>query len=161
PFPCGKAVIITILGDGNPADELHDEVRTSLFRGPGVEDPGDMGMVHERQRLTLGLETGNHGTAIHAGLDNLQSNPAPDRLLLLGDKNKSHAPFANLFHELIGADDPADVFGNETSDSGGRLEIPLTQEGSGLLMGLEQRFDLKSQRRFSRASLLQIRLTLV
>jgi hypothetical protein len=33
-------------------------------------------MVHERQRLSLGLKTGNDLRSVHAGLDDLQRNLA-------------------------------------------------------------------------------------
>jgi hypothetical protein len=37
-------------------------------------------------------------------------DPAAHRILLLGHKHQFHAAFADLFHELVGADDCARAF---------------------------------------------------
>ena len=47
----------------------------------GVEHLGDVRMVHHRQRLPLGLEAGDDLPRVHARLDDLQRDPAADRLL--------------------------------------------------------------------------------
>ena len=44
---------------GTPVDQLHDEVGPAGVGGAGVEDPGDVGVVHQRQGLALGLEAGD------------------------------------------------------------------------------------------------------
>ena len=48
--------------------------------GAAVEHLGDVGMVHERQRLPLGLEAGDDLPRVHARLDDLQRHLAADRL---------------------------------------------------------------------------------
>ena len=48
-----------ILGDRHAMDQLHDEVRAAAVRGAGIEDLGDVGMVHHGQGLPLGLEAGD------------------------------------------------------------------------------------------------------
>ncbi len=73
----------------------------------GVEDPGDVLVVHHRQGLALGLEAGDDLAAVHAGLDDLERDLAADRLLLLGHVDDAHAPFADLLEQLVGADDRA------------------------------------------------------
>ena len=40
---------------------------------------------------------------VHAGLDDLQGDLAPDRLLLLGHVHDAHAALADLLQELITA----------------------------------------------------------
>ena len=52
-------------------------------------------VVHQGQGLALGLEAGDHLAGIHPGLDDLERDPAPDRLLLLGHVDGAHAPFAD------------------------------------------------------------------
>ena len=78
---------------------------------PGVEDPGDVGVVHHRQGLALGLEPGDDLLRVHAGLDDLQRDPAADGLGLLGHVDGAHAAFADLLQELVGADGRAELFG--------------------------------------------------
>jgi hypothetical protein len=63
--------------------------------------PGDVGMVHQRQRLPLGLEAGDHLSGIHAGLDDFQRHLAADRMLLFGNEDQSHAAFADLLQGLV------------------------------------------------------------
>ncbi len=89
---------------------------------PGVEDLGDVGMIHHRQRLPLGLEAGDHLPRVHPRLDDLQRHPALDRLGLLGHVDDAHAPFANLLEQLVRADRIARLFshfGDWLVDGGG------------------------------------------
>jgi hypothetical protein len=43
---------------------------------PAVEHLGDVGVVHQGQRLPLGLEAVQHLPGIHAGLDELDGDEA-------------------------------------------------------------------------------------
>ena len=71
---------------------------------PASNTLGDVGMIHHRQRLPLGLETGDHLAGIHARLDDLQRHLAADRLLLLGHEHDAEAAFADFFQQFIAAD---------------------------------------------------------
>ncbi len=70
---------------------------------PRVEHLGDVGMIHQRQRLPLGLEPGHDLLGVHAQLDDLERHPAADRLLLLGHIDHPAAAFADLLEELVAA----------------------------------------------------------
>ena len=67
-------------------------------RPSGVLPPSkilrDRRMVHERQRLALGIETRQHLRGIHAGLDDLDRDLAPNRARLLRQPHLTHAAFA-------------------------------------------------------------------
>src|SRR5215472_14294141 len=52
-------VVVAELGDGDALDQLHDEVGPTGGRRATVVDLGDIGMVHQCQRLPLGLEPGD------------------------------------------------------------------------------------------------------
>jgi len=67
-------------------------------------------MVHERQRLSLGLEARQHVARIHAGFDEFESDLAPHRLGLLGHPHAAHAALADLLEQLVGADARARLF---------------------------------------------------
>ena len=82
----------------------------------GVEHAGDVGVVHQGQGLTLGLEAGDDLRAVHAGLDDLQGDLALDRLGLLRHEDGAHAALADLLQELVRADDRAGAFAE--GDSG-------------------------------------------
>ena len=116
-FPRRQAMLIAVARDGHALDQLHHEVRPPAIGGPGVEDLGDIGVVHQGQGLALGLEPGDDLLAIHAGLDDLQGHPAADGMLLLGHEDGAHAPFADLLEQLVRTDDRA-----RTLERSGRLE---------------------------------------
>ncbi len=107
---CVEIVLVAVLGDRDPADQLHHEVGPARLGGPRVEHPGDVRMVHQGQGLPLGLEAGDHLLGVHARLDDLQGHLAADRLLLLGHVDHAHAAFADLLQQLVGADDRAGSF---------------------------------------------------
>jgi hypothetical protein len=81
---------------------LQSEICNRL-RHAAVKHLGDVGMVHEGERLPLGLEAGQDGARIHAGLDELDGDEAFDRLGLLGHPDAAHAAFADLLDELEAA----------------------------------------------------------
>ena len=41
-------------------NQFHDEIRPAIGRCAGVQHFGNIGMVHERQRLALGFKAGQH-----------------------------------------------------------------------------------------------------
>ena len=92
---------------GMPAHQLHHEVRPARLGRAGIEHLGDVRMVHQRQRLPLGLEAGDHLLRVHAELDDLERDAAPDRLALLGHPDRAEAAFADLLEQLVAADPSA------------------------------------------------------
>jgi len=65
---------------------------------------GDVGMVHNRQGLALGLEAGDHLLRVHTELDDLQRHPPADGLLLLGEVDNGEAALADLLQDLVVAE---------------------------------------------------------
>src|SRR5215204_3260063 len=53
--PHREADAVAVVGDGDALDQLHHEVRAAGVGGAGVQDLGDVGVVHQGQRLALGL----------------------------------------------------------------------------------------------------------
>jgi hypothetical protein len=76
-------------------------------------------MIHKRQRLSLGLETGDHFLGIHTRLDDFQRNLTANRICLLGDINDAHAPFTDLLHQLVRPNHRADLFPQLRHGDGG------------------------------------------
>ena len=101
-----ELLAVAVVGDRDAADQLHDEVGAARVGGAGVEDLGDVGVVHQGQRLPLGLEAGDDLLGVHARLDDLQGHLAAHRLGLLGHVDDAHAAFADLLQQLVGADRP-------------------------------------------------------
>ena len=72
-----------------------------------VEDLGDVGMVHQRQRLPLGLEAGDDLPGVHARLDDLQATLRRTGCGLLGHEDHAEAALADLLQQLVRPDDRA------------------------------------------------------
>ena len=79
-------------------------------------------MVHHRQRLALGLETGDDRARVHARLDDLERDAAAHRLLLVGDIDHATAALADLLAQLVAPDPVPGLFGERRreADGGGR-----------------------------------------
>lgn len=58
-------------------------------------------MVHNRQRLALGLEPRDHLLGVHPQLDDLQRHAPPHRLGLLGDIHHAAAAFADALQQFV------------------------------------------------------------
>ena len=90
---------------GSPLDQLHHEERLAGLGGAAVVDAGDVGVVHQGQRLPLGVEPGQHRARVHADLDQLERHLPLDRLGLLGPVDGAHPPLAEDFEQRVPAGD--------------------------------------------------------
>jgi hypothetical protein len=108
PLPRRQLVRVAVARDRHALDQLHDEEGPAVGRRPGVEDPGDVRVVHQGQGLPLRLEARQHLLAVHPRLDQLDSDEALDRLGLLGHPDRAHAAFAHRLQQLepAGEHDP-------------------------------------------------------
>src|SRR5580692_5430646 len=88
---------------------------------PGIEDPGDVWVVHQRQGLELGLESREDLMRVHAGPDDLERHLPPDRSLLIGDVDDAEPPLADLLQQRVGADHGACAFGGRWNERCGNL----------------------------------------
>ena len=163
-------VVVAVPGDRHAVDQLHDEVGPAGFRGPGVEDAGDVDVVHHGQGLPLGLEAGDDLPAVHPRLDDLERDLAPDGPGLLGHVDRAHAAFADLLQELVRPDHGACRF---EADGGGRLvagsrchrrdadlDRRSVKEAPGPVACFQQSFDLGPQGFVRTTVLVQERPTL-
>ena len=150
-----RFVLVAVIGDLDAAHQFHDEVGPARFRRAGVQHLGDVRMVHQRQRLPLGLEPGDDALGVHAQLDDLERDAAADRFLLLGHINHAAAAFADLLEQFVAANPVAGFFGQRNGSSGcppQRGSGGDFQESARLLGGIEQRFDAPAQRASSVAA---------
>ncbi len=133
-------------GDRDALDQLHDEVGTARVGGAGVEDLGDVGVVHQGQGLAFGPEPGQDLAAVHAGLDELQRDRPPHRLGLLGHVDRAHAPLADRLEQLVRADDRAGDLGRRgRAHRGGGRGGRRFEEAPGLKVGVDQPLDATTQ----------------
>jgi hypothetical protein len=119
-------------------------------------------MVHQGQRLALGLEAGDDLLRIHPRLDDLERDLAADGLGLLGHVDDAHAAFADLFEQLVGADDGTGPLGDRRQAHFRPAILPeLIKQPGGLRMAFQQDLDLAPQGGIARAGLVQETRTLV
>ena len=122
----------------------------------GVEDAGDVDVVHHRQGLPLGLEAGDDLAAVHARLDDLEGDLALDGLRLLGHEDDAHAAFADLLQELVGADHACRGVRSSGWNRGWiRARGWRFEKPPGPVVGLEQHFDPLLELSVPAAGLLQ------
>ncbi len=106
-----EAMGVAVVGDGDALDQLHHEERAAVGGRAGVEDAGDVGVLHQGQGLALRLEAGQDVARVHPPLDQLERHLAADRAELLGEEDGAHAALADLLAELVAiGDDRADEF---------------------------------------------------
>ena len=56
PLAGRELLLVAVVDDRNPLDQLHHEARPAGFCRAGVEYADDVGVVHQGQRLPLRLE---------------------------------------------------------------------------------------------------------
>ena len=100
----GEPVLVAVVGDRDASDQFHHKVGMALKRGPGVQDAGDVGMIHHRQRLPLGLKPRDHFTGVHTGFDQLECYLSLERVRLLGQEHGPHPTLADLFEQRVTVD---------------------------------------------------------
>ena len=101
----GQSLSVAIFGERHPFDQFHDEVRLAGRGNTAVEDAGDVRVVHQGQRLPLGVEPGEHPFGVHPCLDQLQGHLPLHRLRLTGQVHRAHAPFADHFDQRVATGD--------------------------------------------------------
>src|SRR5579859_3737393 len=79
-----KLLLVAVVSDLDAPNQFHDEEWPPSIGRPRIEDPGDIRMVHQSQRLAFRLESGDHAFGVHAQLNNLKGNLAAYGFLLLG-----------------------------------------------------------------------------
>jgi len=117
-------------------------------------------MVHDRERLALGLEALHDGFVVHAGLDQLQRHGPPYGGGLLGEPNLTHASFAELALEVeaLGNSltrrqaDGAESLRVDSKNFGQRRAQEL---GAELIADPDQRFELGAQCRVGTTGLIE------
>ncbi len=110
PLASGKMVLVAVVGDLYPAHQVHHEERPARLSGTRIQHLGDIRMVHQGQRLPLGLEASDDLSRIHPQLDDLEGDAAFDRFALLGHIHHAKAAFTDLFQQLVAANQCARLF---------------------------------------------------
>src|SRR5262249_40107379 len=67
-----QLVLVAVISDFEPTDQLHCKIWTALFSRAGIKDFGDVGMVHAGQGLPLSFEPGDYLLSVHSQFDDLE-----------------------------------------------------------------------------------------
>jgi len=94
---------ITVLRDRIAADQFHHEVRPPVLRRAGVEDPGDVGVIHHGQGCRSASKRAINLLAVHARLDDLEGDPRTTGSVCSAI-HTSPNPLPDLLQELVTAD---------------------------------------------------------
>ncbi len=167
-----KSLLVAELRNRDSTHQFHHKIGPSRIGRSGVIHAGDVRMVHQRQRLPLRFESGDHVARVHARFDDLQRNFAPHRLLLFGNEYQPEAPLTNLLHQLVCTDHYPWAFDNRCEVGGvvgtsQRISDDFVVDRDGIkqivrpIMGLEQLVDLGPQPRIARADVCQEGVALV
>ena len=110
PLLGAEPVPVTVVGDWDTRHVLHDEVGPPAIRGSGVKHFGNVGMVHDGERLPFGFEASDDLLRIHPCFDYFEGHPPFDGRPLLRHEDSAHATFTNRFEQLVWADLCAHTF---------------------------------------------------
>jgi hypothetical protein len=115
-LPGGALVLIAKGGNGQSTHQFHDKVRPARGGRACIQDTGDIGMVHHRQRLTFGLEPCDDLPGVHAQFNHLEGHAPADGFLLFCQVNHAAAAFADFLKEFVTTDAVAGTFAEFSND---------------------------------------------
>jgi hypothetical protein len=102
-----QVAIAAVLAEVHAAHQLHHEVGPARGRRAAAEDLRDVRVVHEGERLPLGVEARGHPLRVHPGLHDLERDAAAHRPRLLRLPDLAHPAFAQQPDQLVVAEPPA------------------------------------------------------
>ncbi len=133
----------------------------AAFHHSRIEHLGDVGMIHDGQRLPLRLEPGDDLLGVHARLDDLQRHAPPHRLGLLGRIHHTAPAFAHALQKFVAPERLADGLIGRVSEVeldgracrfglGGQQRLGLLVRGKQGVEPLKQR-DVSARGRLQKA----------
>ena len=102
-----EEVVEFLLTLGTPRRDVKVQAREAMKRFgslSGVQDFRDPRVVHQRQRLALGLQARDDAFRVHPTPDHLERDQTPDRLRLFGEEDFTHPTLAERAHDTVRTD---------------------------------------------------------
>src|ERR1051325_9125156 len=87
PLTRGKLVFVAELGDRDPLDQFHHEIRAPAAGRAAIQYPADVWVIYHGARLPLRFETAHDLFRVHSELDDLEGALADPRFELLRHVN--------------------------------------------------------------------------
>src|SRR2546427_9404561 len=140
-------MLVAIFGDFSATNKFHDKIRPARLRCSGIEYFGNVGMVHQRERLSFSVESRNDAFRVHAWFDDLQGHPPTNRFLLLSHEDYTAAAFADLLQQVVTSYSIAGLFtdGHSRQPFDRQAVWRLLQECAGAPLNLEKDLHLGPQ----------------
>ena len=114
-------VLIAVIGDPDAAHQFHHEIRPTGVGRPRIEHAGDVGMVHQGQRLAFRFETRNDTFGVHSQLDDFEGHASADRFLLFGHVDDAATALADALEQFVVPDAGARAFHQGGFGQGGAV----------------------------------------
>ncbi len=95
---------IGVARDRDARDVLHRKVRTAIRRGASIENPRNVRVRKNRERLALEFEPGDHLARGETEFQDLERDAATYGRLLLGEEHLAHRTLADTLENPIVAD---------------------------------------------------------
>ena len=154
-----EPVLVAVVIDGHPLDELHRQVGHTLLGGAAVDQPGDVGMVQAGEDASLGVETFDQIPACQVAADQFQGDPLGESLTpALRPVDGAHAPLADLLLNGVRADLRA-VFG-VAADGQAAFGICGAEHLGGVVDRQQDRVDGRAQSGVAAAGAVQVGVAL-
>ena len=109
PAAHAEAVVVAEIGDFLAIHQFHDEVRPAGGGGAGIEDAGDVRVVHAGEGLAFERKAGDDIFGVHAHADDFEGHLAMHRHPLLRQVNHTAAARAEAVDEVVGPDPRANA----------------------------------------------------
>ena len=138
-------------------NELHHEVRPSLFRHAGVEQLGNIGMIQQSENFTLLLEPGDDEGRVGRGQNQLDGGLPVERFVgSLGEIDAAHATAPDLANEGVATEVAAFQLGRGER-LGGSGCWPVEPSGD-VVASLQQTLNLLANFRLALTLPIQVRI---
>ena len=175
---CVQVVVVAVIRHPHATHQFHHKVWPARLGRAGIEHAGDVGVIHQGQRLTLGLEAGDNAPGVHSKFDDLNRHAAADRLLLFRHVNHPAASLPDFLPQPVMSDaHPHLLLGGEIrslrrSNFPGEDNLPdipglcpqrsaaAGEKSFGVGMGLKHVFDRRAQAVVVEAGLVKEKLAL-
>ena len=97
-------MFVGITRDGFTFDILHHEIWQAVFRGPAIDQAGNVRVIQVGEDLALHQKAFDDGIGVHAALDELQRDLPIESLIRSScEINGAHPAAANLANDFVGA----------------------------------------------------------
>jgi len=154
-----ESVLVGVLDQALACHVFHHEEWVASLGRSSVVHARDAAMAHHRQSTTLGFETIDDVSGVHARLDDLESHEPAQGLGLLRQVDDSHASFAQNAYQLVGSHAIPGTQARSRSGRGGvRAVGGVLQESGRVSVGTEELLDTPQEGLVFPAQLAQLRL---